>query len=495
MHELQAHSRWPAWLALAALYLAGVAQVNRADLDMWHEMALAREAWALGQLPVEDAYAYTPTVSPVVHHEWGTGVILYGLARLGGAGGVLTLRMLLAVVLAAVCVVCARRRGATSEVLCFLMPVGIFMTWMGFSPVRAQLFTMVMLAFLLLCLDQDRRGQRRWIVPWLCLYTLWLNLHGGFAISFPLLGLHMAEQALRRRPVGHLAATLLAMAGLIVVNPYGADYYPFLWRSLAMDRPQITEWLPIWKSWWLVQVFFWFSLVLLAYAVRHRGWRAVPGLPIVAVLAIEAMAHQRHAVLYAIAWTCYVPAWMQGSAQAEIFARLLNRRSPVAVALWGLIAAFGIGCAVSARPWKLSVPANPGDDPRLTYPAGAVDYLVDNGFRGNLMVPFTAGAYVLWKAHPQVKVSIDSRYEVAYQHGVFEEHARFYGARDGWEEVLRMYATDAVLVPRLARVAQHMPPPGWERAYRDDAFDVYVRDAVPLPVVDLSGQRLRGRFP
>ena len=51
------------------------------DPDLWHEMALFRAALALGSLPLHDLFAYTPTVFPSIHHEWGAGAIGYGVAR------------------------------------------------------------------------------------------------------------------------------------------------------------------------------------------------------------------------------------------------------------------------------------------------------------------------------------------------------------------------------------------------------------------------------
>ena len=59
--------------ALAGLFLCCIALNTFVDPDIWHEMALFREALALGYLPLADQFAYTPTVYPSVHHEWGTG--------------------------------------------------------------------------------------------------------------------------------------------------------------------------------------------------------------------------------------------------------------------------------------------------------------------------------------------------------------------------------------------------------------------------------------
>src|SRR5262245_33747091 len=78
-------ARFAAFAALAAMFLAHLGLLTFVDPDLWHEMATARKMWARGAMPLGDCFAYTPTVYPVVHHEWGTGALLYGVASLGGA--------------------------------------------------------------------------------------------------------------------------------------------------------------------------------------------------------------------------------------------------------------------------------------------------------------------------------------------------------------------------------------------------------------------------
>jgi hypothetical protein len=61
----------------------------------------------------------------------------------------------------------------------------------GLSPVRAHILTFLFLACLLLMIEADRRGDRRWVLPWLLMFTVWLNVHGGFVVGLGLLGIHV----------------------------------------------------------------------------------------------------------------------------------------------------------------------------------------------------------------------------------------------------------------------------------------------------------------
>ncbi|HZM00180.1 MAG TPA: hypothetical protein VFD43_08015, partial [Planctomycetota bacterium] len=83
------------FVAVAALLVMGVAQSNFVDPDVWHEMALIRQAVAEGALPWKDDLAYTRTVEPSIHHEWGTGAILFSLGSGMGGPGLLILKFAL----------------------------------------------------------------------------------------------------------------------------------------------------------------------------------------------------------------------------------------------------------------------------------------------------------------------------------------------------------------------------------------------------------------
>src|SRR6266446_10332606 len=94
-------------LALGCFLFAGISTFI--DFDCWHQMALARETLALGYVPLADHFAYTPTVYPVVHHEWGTGVVMYALATHGGLTAVRIAQWGLVLLVAATCWRLARR--------------------------------------------------------------------------------------------------------------------------------------------------------------------------------------------------------------------------------------------------------------------------------------------------------------------------------------------------------------------------------------------------
>jgi hypothetical protein len=427
--------------------------------------------------------------------------VLYHVITAFGIPGLLILRYALTAGIALLGVWCARRRGAQWPVIIALAPLAIILGHVGLMTIRAQMFTLVSMAALLLMLDVDRHGKRWWIVPWLLIYVLWLNLHAGFVVGLALCGAHWIEQVIRTRSrQWHLIFTGIAMAALTFVNPYGWHYVPFVWEAVTMDRPLVPEWWPLWRASGLEALPFFvflFAMLMLVYVMARSGVRSMPGILIVLLCSYAAVRHQRHASLCAVALLCYVPGYIQFTPLGRILDELWQRRSRVIAAAFAVMG-LGLLLWMPNRPWALQVPTT-GDDAQtytFAYPIGAVDYLHDNNFQGNVMTPYVMGAYVTWKLHPKVKVSMDGRYEVAYQPGVVEEVWRLYNGEGGWEEVLTHYPTDVILVPRDLKLATLMPQqPQWRMVYRDDAMELYERPGLELPVVDRTGQKLEMRLP
>jgi hypothetical protein len=243
---------------------------------------------------------------------------------------------------------------------------------------------------------------------------------------------------------------------------------------------------------------FLISLLLVAYSIANLGWRRLPGLIVLTLAAYAAAWHTRHLSIYLVVWQCYAPSFLQETPLGRGLSEFWSRRRRLVA---GVSVAFGLLCiagALPAAPWRLRLPVTLDAElvGQPVYPVGAVEYLDRRQFRGNLMVPFIPGGFVIWKLHPRVRVSIDGRYEVAYQKGVLEENTAFYEAQPGWQETLSRYPTDAVLVARSAPLAGVLPSvPGWRRVYRDDAFELFARPGLSLPEEDRTGHIPQPQFP
>jgi hypothetical protein len=214
------------------------------------------------------------------------------------------------------------------------------------------------------------------------------------------------------------------------------------------------------------------------------------------VSALAALRAQRHVSLFGLVWLAHLPAMAQATRLGGAFDRLWGVRPRVTAAVLAVAVLVSLGRVVATERHRLRLPAHPGRGVTVVYPTGVVEHLRRAGFRGNVAVPFDVGAFVSWVLHPAVRVSIDSRYEAAFDPALLDEHVALWEGRPGRRAVLEKYPTDAVLLRRGGPGARALRADGdWPVAYEDDVWVVLVRPGVALARADRRGERLPEALP
>jgi hypothetical protein len=499
--------------AVAVGFVAYVARLSDVTHDAFHEMALVREYFRTGEFPHNDVFAFTPTVSPAVHHEWGTGLFLYLVAGANPLGyhGMAIARLLLIAMLGLLLYRVARNQGAHPIVIGLCAPIVFPIAWVGFATLRAQMFTLVFLACQILLQQSDWRGKKTWIVGWFFLYVAWLNVHAGFVVGIGLLGFHVLERWIEfffaRSPSSglseffvrfwhHLLLVPCALVGLII-NPWGMDYPKYLWHAIRMPRPTMIEWQPLWMTPDALTTMLAYSVMVLGlgYCAKNRQWKRLRGWLFTCIASYVALKHIRHGSLFAVAWLAYMPGWLTPTPLGRSFIAWIYEYRTTAMRLCIIIVGSCSVYALGHSVWKARIP---DDDPQgvMVYPVGAVKYLQEEGFRGNLMTPFTAGAYVSWTCYPNIRISLDGRYEVAYRDDVLPKHDDFYLARDNWKEVLNEYNADAILVQQAAPVRRFLgtkvhETDNYSLVYEDKVYALFVLDSLSVRSSEAIGSSQR----
>ena len=509
-----------AWLLLALFsgFLAYTSRMHEVTHDLFHEMALAREALLLGEFPTHDVFAYTPTVNPSVHHEWGTGAIIY-FATMGtglGGYGLAVVKLSLMVMLWLILYRVSRLRGGHPYLFALLSFVVFPLLWVGFATVRAQLFTLVFLATQLWIQELDARGHRSAIAAWLCLLVFWLNIHAGFVVGVALMIAHTAERValscLRHRSLArvlgetwHLFAAAPFAAACLLLNPYGTQYITYLIHAIQLPRPAISEWQPLWFTYapvWTLLAFA-VSVALFVYSQRWLSSKSFTlqrfrGAAFLALSGYMALKHIRHGSLFAVLWIAWVPAWLSRTPLGKRLVHCLEQYDPSVRRVCKVVVVAYTSFAIFHMRSLPSMPATPMYS-SACYPTGVVDYLESQAFIGNALTPFSVGAYLSWEMYPHVKVSLDGRYEVAYQEHVYPEHVDFFEARENWWQLLDKYPTDIAIMyahapvvnelPRLENSNEALTAEPWRVVYRDDSFVVIAAEHCTI-ATQLSTQPL-----
>jgi hypothetical protein len=187
--------------------------------------------------------------------------------------------------------------------------------WVGFATIRAQLFTLTAISVQMVMLEADWKGRRAWILGWLVLLFVWLNVHAGFVIGAGMMAFHGLERivdiAYRQRSLlaiwkgtWHLFLAVPFAVGALWINPYGTEYIVYLAHGLTMARPLIAEWGPLWTTYEPLQTMLAYtvSVALLFYVVRHRQWARLRGFIFLALCAVMALKHIRHGLCTRLAF-------------------------------------------------------------------------------------------------------------------------------------------------------------------------------------------------
>jgi hypothetical protein len=433
------------------VWLIVLGRINIADGDLWAKMALGAMLMEKGVLLTHDVFAFTPVLPVYVDHEWGSGVVFFGVLKLFGPMGLMTLKIGLATVALLAAARAARRQDSSWSTLLLLLPLAAWALLPGYAAtIRSHAFTYAFFALTLLLLEEMRRGSV-WSGFALVLITgLWTNLHGGFVAGLGMISVYAAGACLERKCWRAMVATATGCWLATLINPIGFKYWQVLFTALTHPRPEIAEWqsLPLYGSDVFVGFRVLFFLVLLGVVGgwRHVEKRSWPGLIMLALTAYLGWKARRHGPFFALTalaiGTTYVQALLRRCLAAV--PEHGGRRVLARIALLGVLY---VGLAYWAFTRLLPHTTFQVLAPVGVYPVREVDVLEQAGIEGNMAVPFTKGSYVSWRLYPKVKVSMDGRYEAVYPESTFRMNKDFFSKRgQDWDRLIREFRVDFVIL-------------------------------------------------
>jgi hypothetical protein len=492
------------WL-LVVLYMTSV---QMADPDLWGRLSIAALYFQNGRFPYHDVFSYTAPHAKWIDHEWLTGFVFYGILAQWGETGFLAFKYLLILATFA-CLLWLHRSVYKASPLYAFLGLLALMAFYGFgyqATLRAQALTFFFFVAFIALLESVRLGKFKpnalgWLLPAL---VVWANCHGGFIVGVLLVALYGAGEAFTRRcwkPLVLYGAFALGGCALVgLLNPYGWEYWHFLFHAWTLNRSYIAEWSAVdFQSWRYLSVQILVSII--GVALLARGWFAVRKkenlkpltTPVLAVLLLLGMCLRgiRFQTFLAYGLIAYYPLVFSPQflqkvlpERLQAFGRLLlsplRSMVPVLVAI-GAVAGL---CFMHSQKLLFQIPL--GDE--LTqintwgrYPIGAIRYLRSSPYAGNLLIRFAHGEFAYWCLFPRFRVSMDGRYEEVYTQQQFLENYRSL-QKDRTlqaEEAFRLIqqsAADFILTEIRVPVTPLLLHSGdWEVLYRDPWFLVLGR--------------------
>ena len=426
---------------------------NDLDNDFFARLIVGKTYFQTGDILDWDFLSYTPT-HRFIDHEWGSSLIFYFIQSNFGDIGLLTFKALIyfSIFFIITKIILLHNKNAKLHFLPFLLIINTIPTLL-FSTIRCQCFSFFFFVLWLYTLEKVRienKTRLLWILPSTML--IWGNLHGGCAAGFGLLTLYIIGEFLNKKPVKKYIVTMILSFSMLFINPYGLEYLKFLFEALTLKRELITEWQGTFSSYgmrytyrFIVSLVF-FILLFLVYIINQKprfkniDKTKVLILLITLIMAIKSIRLQPFFIFSLLSF-CY-----------NDFFKIFNKELPAnidkakEIILAIIILFFTIGALYTT---KMRCSA-------WDYPFLEVEFLKINNIKGNILCEFHDGSFVAYKLYPNNLIFMDGKYEEVYPNNLIYVLKDFNLANKGWEEHLKTYPTDILIVSKKYKIFREL---------------------------------------
>jgi hypothetical protein len=467
--------------------------LSRADPDLWGYMAFGRLFWQSPKFPYQDVFSYTPTLNPWVYHEWLTGVLFYPLYQALGAPGLQILKYGLGLATMGLVYLTARLRGAHSIPAALLVVIISSAASELSNPVRAQVFTFCFFALSLYVLERARlRGEWRALLLLPVVQILWCNLHGGFPAGLGLIALYAAGEFIARRPYQPFLLIFFLSLVVTLINPYGLAYWEYIVRAVTMPRPNITEWVSIFRAYqtgltnFAMIIYLLFLVLTGLLGMWQSRWREVTASLALGATLYLGLKHIRHLIFLWILAAAYLPVCFNVNVKFFQSCPGLKRLWDIKgtkilfLVFLAILSLCNLLLFIDRNPFSLQLPEKPASQENIFsmfYPVGAVNFMKKQGLSGKILTKFEWGEYLIWELYPQSLVAFDGRYETVYPQEVEDKFAAFINALPQWRDFLKDYPPDLILLDKRIKVAELIgKEPHWRQIYEDASCVLFAAD-------------------
>lgn len=460
----------------------------------WH-LATGDLIRSLHAVPKADSWSYTAAGETWYNLSWLFDLQLSFLFSLGGFSALYTLTVIVfSVSLTLMAWHCVRRGASIISVCLLLLPV-IVIVFTG-TLARPNVFSVPLTLIFYILLHRSRTDMRLgpllFLVP---LMALWVNLHGGFLMAFPLFGLFVMEAWLvgeRNRVRIYLIITGLCLLATLA-NPYGFSVYYGAYRTLAAPfSSKLLEWQPveIGKN---VPVTIMTAIILCTGNFFDRKIPFADHALTVFILLMS-LTSLRHSVLMSLLIMPCISLRLTTLLYESRFGERIRHRDNIIMSdmqeqgiritafVLALVAAINI--YVPAYQHDLALRPQAEFSP-MVFPKAEAEY-VSNHYPGkHFFNSYNIGGYLDYIWRGRTKVFVDGRANSLYSDELLSDYAMFsetfgFGGRS--EMIARKYHFDGLIIDNYDNaVFMWGWNPHWKAVYRGNTATVYVRADLVKP--------------
>jgi len=453
------------------------------DPDVWWHLRTGQLILESHKIPHGDPFSFSKSGQPWIDHEWLAQLLIYGLYRLAGWGGLIA--AFAAIIASAYLIVFLRSSGRPYV-------AGVVTAWGAVASipcwgVRPQMLTLLLASVLLWILERSEQHPRAlWWTPLLML--LWVNLHAGYALGLGFVVLFLVGDALDAafvhgaKPLAprlrHLALAAAACIAVVPMNPYGARLYRYPLETLRSRTMQayISEWhSPNFHQGRYLPLLLIILATLLVPALLPRCLRA-RDLLLLSITMYAALRSARHIPLYvliAVPLLCRaLQALLEESGKSKLFAGAASLTRTKVVINAGLLAAFLIFTGLRLNFVIRRQPTSEAHE----FPTAAALFLARTQPPGPLLNHYNWGGYFIWRLHPGYPVFIDGRADLYGDAFMDQFFATYSLSGRSWRAPLEKWGIRTVVLPPDAPlVAALKTMPEWKEVFADSQATILTK--------------------
>ncbi len=438
-------------------------------------------------IQTHDIFSYTMYGQLFTPHEW-LAQVAYGAAYLlFGLNGV----VLLAALLIAMTVVLIYREILRREIP-YLIAFGLAIWAAALTSVhwlaRPHLFTFLFLALWTPRLIRLTRGESvpLWQFPLIML--LWANFHGAFIAGFVVWGACLAgwlwdtwRKSEKPPPIVLRNLLFVGSASFLVtfINPVG-------WRLWATSLGYISNRYMVnltseYRSPDFHEFGAWPFLIFIAVALlvlsRAEKKLSTTESLLLAGWTMLGVYSGRNIPLFSIVVIPIFAGYIQPALKKLQLVEKLNKsiadlEHQLRGVFWSASVFFILSTLLIAG-YHLDAAGQGYHFNSLEFPVGAVDWLESHPQEGNLFNYFPWGGYLIYRMWPGQLVFIDGQLDF-YGETLTQQHQQVINADQGWEDVVRQYKIQWMLVPTNSTIAKVLQKdPTWTILYQDQTSVIY----------------------
>ena len=474
------------FLAIIIFHFIGAHAFGDPDVA-WHIAAgdLIRD---IKSIPFHDSWSYTATDERWYNISWVFDVFISLLFEKTGFSGLYAITLLAFSGAIAIMAHHSVKRGADLLTVLLLLTPILLVVFFG-TIARPHMFSVIFTIIFFIFLHKYRENGKicsLLILP--VIMVLWVNIHGGFLLAFPIIAVFAGEALLNKNRKAVREYSFIVMLCMLasLLNPYNFAVYYGAYRTFAGEfNTYINEWKP-------VEIGHNFPMTLLLGIILcisdfSDKKIALVDRVILVVLLIMSLATVRHAPIMALLAMPYltirITHLVADSRYSVKFGKInlaiMTDMVKPDVKILAAIMAIGAFIFIASPYPRDSLLEEPIGFSKKDFPSKEAEFIATHYPNFRFFNHYDIGGFLVYIWRGKIKVFVDGRATSLYSEELLEDFREFANARGVGgraEIIMAKYKFDGVIIPNSRKEDDYwLWNPMWKLVYRGDAASVYIR--------------------